>query len=119
MGLRETILAANDLRSEKVSVPEWGCEVLISELNAYDRDLITSEIMAVREKDGAPGIYKAHIITRLLAMAIRDEDGNQVFTQEDVEALAKKSGVVIDRLGEIAFRLTAFENQGVEAARKN
>ena len=116
MNLRETILGARDLKSERVEVPEWGATVTISELTALERERFQDIVVP---KDGAPGMRTSIMFAWLIALAVRDEDGARLFRDDDVEALANKSLGVLVRIGSIAQRLNAIGAEAAEQAVKN
>lgn len=86
MSLRDNILSAKDNRLEPVEVPEWGSTVYVPVLTLGDREeikrLSNSEDNAVMSA----------------IFAIRDADGNRVFTEADAPALQQKSLRVINRV---------------------
>ena len=91
---REQIQAVDDLRSRivQVDVPEWGGSVNIRpmdvrELDEYSNDAMRSKATGMRD-----------FRTRLVAYCLCDEQGNRLFTEKDIDALAGKSGTVMDRL---------------------
>ena len=91
---REQIQAVDDLRSRivQVDVPEWGGSVNIRpmdvrELDEYSNDAMRSKATGLRD-----------FRTRLVAYCLCDEHGNRLFTEKDIDALAGKSGTVMDRL---------------------
>ena len=91
---REQIEAVDDLRSRivQVDVPEWGGSVNIRpmdvrELDEYSNDAMRSKATGLRD-----------FRTRLVAYCLCDEHGNRLFTEKDIDALAGKSGTVMDRL---------------------
>jgi len=53
------------------------------------------------------------------AATIIDPDGKRLFTEEDIEALQQKSGQVLGRLADAAFRINAVGPAADEAAAKN
>jgi hypothetical protein len=111
--LREQILATTDRKSEAVVVPEWGnAKVVIKTITAGEREQIEN----MREKDGDnPTVLRA----RLLAFALHAEDGNKLFTVDDIPALAERSAPVIIRLNTIAMRLNALTEAAVDDKTKN
>lgn len=80
---KEQILAANDLKTVVVDMSkEWGGDVIIRELSLKDR--IYLEDLA--EKDP-----NANFTISMLLMTCVDENGNKLFTQEDLDALCDKN----------------------------
>ena len=104
MGLRETILQANDLPTKDVYVPEWGQTVTVSALNIVQRN---SFELAVRGKP------QDEQIASWVAWTIR-EDGLQVFTLEDVPELMRKSAAALMRVFEVVAELNALSGSDVE-----
>lgn len=91
---REQIQAVDDLCSRivQVDVPEWGGSVNIRPMDVRELDEYSNE--AMRSK--ATGMRDFR--TRLVAYCLCDEQGNRLFTEKDIDALAGKSGTVMDRL---------------------
>jgi len=108
------ILAANDVKRIKISVPEWGGEVYISTMSGTARDEFETGILS-NAKDGKVGNARA----RLAASTITDELGNLLFTADDIEALGLKSQVALDRVVSESQKLNKLTNADLEAAEKN
>ena len=106
---RDQILQAQDLRSEEVSVPEWGGVIKIRELAAGERERIAGLVTA---HDGR----SREIMVALTAI---DGDGNQLFSLGDVEELAKKGEAAIQRVAEVASRLSGIGKAAEARAEKN
>lgn len=103
---RKSILAADDVRREKVHVPEWKGDVFLRVLTGTDRDRF--------EESYADQKMKAFRI-RFLLMALCDEDGERLFGDDEADILGKKSSVVINRLFEAGWKLNAFTQEAVDA----
>ncbi len=103
---RKSILAADDVRKEKVAVPEWGGDVFLSVLTGTDRDRF--------EESYSEQKMKAFRI-RFLLLALCDEKGKRLFDDDESDILGKKSSVVINRLFEAGWKLNAFTQEAVDA----
>jgi len=103
---RKSILAADDVRKEKVHVPEWKGDVFLRVLTGTDRDRF--------EESYADQKMKAFRI-RFLLLALCDEDGERLFSDDESDILGKKSSVVINRLFETGWKLNAFTQEAVDA----
>jgi hypothetical protein len=103
---RKSILAADDVRKEKVAVPEWKGDVFLRVLTGTDRDRF--------EESYADQKMKAFRI-RFLLLALCDEDGERLFNDDESDILGKKSSVVINRLFEAGWKLNAFTQEAVDA----
>ena len=91
---RDAILSVVDYKIKQVEVPEWNGSVCIRVLNGHEREKLET-LMAKFEKDKERNEYYGGI---LLSLSICDEDGNRLFTEKDVDALAKKSGNALSRI---------------------
>lgn len=109
---REQILGAQDLTQEEVEVPEWGGVVLVRGLTGAQRDRF--EASMVEQKGKERRINMENLRAKLVAMSIIDENGKRLFTQQDIDALAKKSGAALDRVYAVAQRLSGLSKEDVE-----
>ncbi len=117
---RDQIIAADDLKHEDVDVPEWGGTVRVRELTATERDQVESG--TVNLSVGADGKPQADVNqsimesfrARLAAYSIIDETGVRLFTDSDMVALGKKSSAAMQRVFNVAMRLSAFTQGDVE-----
>lgn len=113
---RDQILAANDLPSKEVDVPEWGGKVRVRSITAKDRDEFEQALIAARQaKRFAPENVRA----RYVAACIVDKDGKPMFTGKDVEALGQKSYAALERVYQAATSLNADSADAIEELEKN
>ena len=119
---KDEILRADDLRLERVEVPEWGGEVLLRTMTGTERDAFEAELVEGREQGGGGvgRINYRNLRARLLALCTVGEDGARLFsTPEDVAALGGKSAGALDRLFKVAQRLNGLSAQEVDDLTKN
>ena len=114
---RDAILAAKSLRTEEVAVPEWGGTVLVRELSGRERDEWEASLAVMRGKTMVPDV--ANIRAKLAARTIVGDDGEPVFTQQDVAALGELSAAALDRVFDVASRLSGLNPEDVEAMTGN
>ncbi len=110
---KEAILAADDRPTELVSVPEWGGEVKVRSLSGKERDTFEKTLAAGK------GVDLRNIRARLVATCAIGDDGKQLFTAGDVEALGDKSARALDRVFSVAQRLNGFTKADVDELVKN
>jgi len=110
---KEAILAAQDLKTESVSVPEWGGEVLVQTLTGTAKDAFERGCF----EDNKAG--KVNVRARLIAACVVDDKGNRLFTEQDIEALGRKSVKALDRVFDKASELNAVTGKDAEAIEKN
>jgi len=118
MGLsREQILSASDLKIEEVQVPEWGGSVFVQSLNGKARDKFES----TRFKLKGDKVEMIHDNTRavLVSLCACDEAGTLLFSEGDVAALGAKNAAALDRVFDVAQRLSGLRGKDVEEKLKN
>lgn len=106
------ILAAQDIEFEDVPVPEWGGTVRIYGLTGTERDRFEAGV--VEQRGARVRANLKNVRARLVAMAMRDEDGKRLFSDAEVAALGEKSAKVLDRLFDVAARLSRLSDEAVE-----
>jgi hypothetical protein len=109
---KAAILAAKDLVTESVHVPEWQGEVLVRTLTAAELDQYQTSMLQQRGKSQVANLE--NIRSKLVAMTVVDEDGQRLFTDSDVKALSGKSGSAVNRIFEVAQRLSGLSNDAVD-----
>ena len=112
---REAILKAEDLKVEKVEVPEWGGDVYIAEMTGDARDEFEQYAFAQREKKQE----YVHVRAVLVAMCAVNEKRERLFSFEDIKALGCKNGLVLDRLFDVANKLNKVYGAAREDVAKN
>lgn len=114
---RDAILQAQDLPTEQVHVPEWGGDVLVRALTGAERDRFEQSIVEQRGKNTRMNLQ--NIRAKLVALTVVDEQGNRIFKDEDVKWLGNKSAAALDRIFEVAQRLSGLRDEDVEELAKN
>lgn len=111
---REQILNAQDVKTEEVNVPEWDGIVLVKSLTGSEKDRYEQSVYSTKD-----GVNYNNIRAKLVALCICGEDLKSIFTIADVEALSQKSAAALDRVFEVAQRLSGFTKADVEELEKN
>ena len=81
------ILSFADLKTKVVKVKEWDCELTIRELG-LDEGL--RMVAMVKDVDGETPTISAKDIAQVVAFGVVDEDGERLFSDDDVDALSRK-----------------------------
>ena len=110
---RAAILAADDIKTEDVPVPEWGGTVRIRSLTGSERDQYDAEAYRAQQVGGEPLV---DFRVRRVAKALIGPDGKRLFSDADLAALGAKNGAVIDRLDDVVARLAGLTPQAVQEA---
>lgn len=109
---RDAILGVADLKTDHVEVPEWGGVVLVRGLTGAERDQFEADSLVGRGKRREVNLRNFR--ARLVARTVVDEQGNRLFTDADVEALARKSASAIARVYDVAARLSGLTDEDVD-----
>ena len=115
----EEILAADDLAEEVVDVPEWVGSVLVRELTGTVRDWYQKSLIEFGMlKPGEEIEMKVRLenaSVRLCALSIWDKAaGKPMFGLEKVVQLGEKSGKALDRVYQVAQRLSALSDEDMK-----
>ena len=102
---RNSILQMDDLPKEQLSVPEWGGDLWVRTLTGTERDAFEQSMV---QKKNKPNLN--NVRARFAVLTICDELGERLFTDNDAEALGKKSASALDRVFEVAQRLNGFSD---------
>lgn len=112
----EQILAASDLETELIDVPEWGGKVYVRGLTAAERDRYDRDLVSIDRK-GNTSIGRLENIRALLAVrCMVNEDGTRVFKDTQARDLGEKSSVAIGRVWAVATRLSGMNVEEEDAA---
>jgi hypothetical protein len=117
---KSDIIAAQDLQTQDVQVPEWGGSVRVRSLTGTERDAF--ETCLVKVVDGKRVPDMENLRAKLLAATLVDENGTPLFSVGDVgdlSDLGSKSAAALDRIFGVAQRLNGMAADSVEAAVKN
>ncbi|MBS1170024.1 MAG: hypothetical protein H6R01_942 [Burkholderiaceae bacterium] len=112
------IMAANDLKTETVEVPEWGGSVIVRTMTGLDRDqfeasMIKEDVGGKRQPD------LTNMRAKLVALTVVDESGDRVFEPSDIDALARKSCEALDRVYRAAQKINGIGASALDGAEKN
>ena len=109
---RDAILAADDREYEVVPCPEWGGEVRLRSLTGAERDAYEQSLVQTRGKSREMNLRNAR--AKLVALCAVDESGNRLFSDQDVAALGRKNAKPLDRLFDVARRLSGLSADDVD-----
>ena len=118
------ILSAADLKTETVEVPEWGGALRISQFSSEARAEIDlaryKAFKAMSAGDDTVLLDLAKITTPLyLLHGVVDQNGNPVFTRDQMPAMLKKNPAVLNRVAQKIAALNGMDEGAVDAEVKN
>jgi hypothetical protein len=117
---RQDIIDCNDIETEVVPVPEWNGEVNVRGLTLAEKDQWTESLMNGPGKElGVGKVNMTGATAKLCALCMRGEDGNILFDESDIPALQAKSASALDRVFQVAQRLSGIGQEEIEETVKN
>lgn len=115
MSLRDRILAADDIPSEMVTVPEWGLDVLVKGMTGADRASLLERAV---NPDGAVSFSRFYPEV-VIATAHDPATDARLFDEADRDLLMQKSGAALDRVAQAGLRLSGMTDESAKAAGKD
>jgi hypothetical protein len=112
MSLRDQIANVDDLYSESVDIPEWNVTIemrtpTLAERSAMVRRFVRDDGTAAIDNLGE--MYPA----LLVATCYDPETGVALFTESDFDLIRSKNGATVERLAQIALRLSGLTEDAV------
>lgn len=104
---------------EDVPVPELGEGKVIPVWGMTPRERTEWEDSISRSSKTLQAKKKKEIRERWVVECCRDDDGNKLFTTSQLDQIAERSAVVVERLVNTALRLSGATNEDVEKLVKN
>ncbi len=114
---REQILNSTDLKPQEVTIPEWNGKVLVRGLTGAERDYFEQSVIEQKGKDAKVNLN--NIRAKLVSLTVIDENGNRIFQEEDVKKLGEKSASALNRIFEVAQKLSGLTPNEVERLADN
>lgn len=112
---REAILGANDVVIEPLEVEEWGGTVYIRGLSSQERDSYDRTLVRVGPRGQTSVGNLDNVRATLAVRCIVDQEGNRLFSDKDAAELGKKSSSAVQRVWELARKLSGMDDETVEA----
>jgi hypothetical protein len=110
---RDQVLGADDRQTEDVPVPEWGGTVRVRALSGVERDAYEAGIVSL-QGDGSKVVNLKNLRGRLVSLSCVDEDGSRIFTDEDAISLGDKSAAALERVFDVARKLSGLSEDDVK-----
>lgn len=102
--------------AETVAVPEFGMglELKVSVMTVAERANFDEAYRLIKESERAINFRPL-----LLVFTVKDENGQAVFSVDDVEQIKQLNSLAVVRLSDVALRLNKMLKDDVEAHEKN
>lgn len=109
---KEQIQQADDRPTMEVEVPEWGGKVRLRVWSGPERERVEE---LIDNKQARRQCGRAIVAS----LSIVDENGKRLFDESDIQRLAEKSGVALERVFSAACSLNAVGKAEIEELTKN
>lgn len=123
MGLitREKIKGAKDSTQKRVDVPEWEEDgyVFVKTISAFERDQLDNTLFDFNPETGQVTRNAEDFRTKWVLRTACDEEGNLIFSQNDLEWLREKASKPIQRIFDASQQLNGTNRREQENAEKN
>lgn len=113
---KEAIFAADDILTEEVYIPEWKGTVTVCGMTGAGKDAYEKSIVDI--KGNKHTINRDHLRGKLLLRTVCDANRQPLFTESDLIRLGTKSASVLDRLCEVAQRLSGMRQEDADELKK-
>lgn len=114
--LRDKILAAQDIPSEPVTIPEWGVDVVVRGMSAGERiDLMQNAFDQNTQQVNMSIVYPDVVV----ACTFDPDSSEPVFTDADKPLILSKSSAAVERLANVGLRLSGIGKDEQDAAGKD
>jgi hypothetical protein len=107
----DEIVKADDREAEEMYIEEWGGNVRLLEMSAKESEDFLAEVAEAQKTPGHVLSYR----TKLVALSIVNENNERIFSDEKLDALASKSGEVLNRICLRCSEINGFTEKAVEA----
>jgi hypothetical protein len=113
---KEAIFAADDIMTEDVYIPEWKGTVTVCGMTGAAKDAYEKSIVDI--KGNKHTVNRDHLRAKLLIRTVCNADRQPLFTESDLLRLGTKSASVLDRLCEVAQRLSGMRQEDAAELKK-
>ena len=108
MNIRDQIIAADDIGTDTITVPQWNVDVQVRGLTLGQRN---DALTASRSEEGVLNLSKYYAL--IIIGTVSDPDTNEpVFTEADVDVVLSKSSAPADLLAKKALSLSGLSEKG-------
>lgn len=111
MKLSEQILAANDLPTKPVEVPEWGLTVYVRAMNGSERDAYEADLIDNKDKPNKEKLRNMR--AKMVVLCVVDEDGERVFEEDQVDEVGRKSANALNRIVDEVQKMNALSDDDI------
>ena len=117
---RKAILLADDLPKQEVQIDEWGGTVFVRSLTGRERNIWEEQVGKSNKQHGYLKFdVKAGYLAWFASIVCVDENGNQLFKKEDMEALGNKGAAALSKIWDVGSKLSGLVPEDLETLAEN
>lgn len=109
---RADLLQKRERRTQRVEIPELGGFVIVRSMSALERGKFESYFQTRSGGTAPERLAKAREM--LVVSTCVDEQGNKLFTPEDVQALGEQDVAILERICVVAKKLSSISEADIE-----
>lgn len=114
---KDQIFEIKDQQIELVNIPEWGGQVYVRGMSGSERDSFEASVIELR--GSTQKVNLQNVRAKLVSLTACDEEGNRLFSDSDVVELGKKSATALQRIFDVAQKLSGFSKEDISLLKKN
>jgi len=115
---KESIKSQQDVKIEKVEIPEWNDFIYVKSMSGKERDQFENEMYS-RGENGEMVSNLENLRARMIVLTACDDKGNRIFKDADAEWLGEKNAAALNRIFNKANELSGFRKQDIDKLVKN
>lgn len=104
--------APSGIETERVEIPEWNGSVLVRGLTGKGRDDFEASLMVGKGKKAQVSLQ--NIRAKLIVRSCVTETGDRLFHDGDEEWLGEKSSAILERIADVARRLSGLSESDID-----
>jgi hypothetical protein len=114
---RDQIVEVDDTEYDVVACPEWGGDVRLRSIKGRQRDEYEQSLVV--ERGGSRQMNLRNARAKLIVLCAVDEQGNLLFSPDDLNMLGRKNAKPLDRLFDACRKLAGLSEDDVDKLTEN
>ncbi len=112
LDLRSLVLAADDIVTEPVEVPEWKVTLHVRTMTGSAR---ADMLNAASDPETGQMDFKSMYPNIIVATVVNPDTGVPIFTPADVDLLNQKSGKALERVAQAGMKISGMGEEAEKA----
>ena len=115
---KDQILEADDIQEETVAVPEWGGKLLVRGLTGSERDDFEATLQRGKGTNKELNLRNARA-KLVMWSVVHPTTRERLFSEQDVRRLGQKSAAALQRVFDVATRLSGLSKDDLDEMTEN